>query len=154
MRSQIHRIRERTALTRQVQQFFHMHLLGLYRWDQAHHHDAIPVVKTVDFTKKRAERESARDQRKFHDIVSLTLDGFELIVKGPYEDEKHPCGLIRVSLGAQSIEGPLDETTWRAAGEFIKQRKEERDGARPSNPAVNPGTDPAADLRARAPWGC
>jgi hypothetical protein len=148
-------IRERSALTRQVINFFQMHLLGVYRWDEATVLPALPIPRPVyEIGLTRDEREARRDDRKVHDMVAVKFGPFELIAKGPYEDAQHPCGLIRVTRGDLFVEGPLDEATWKKVGDFIKQKEEndERSSSAAAEPALSPGEPD--EVRARAPWGC
>lgn len=152
MRRRTQLIRERSALTRQVLNFFQMHLIEHYRWDQAKVLPAMPVQpQAYEAGLTRDEREARKDRRTVHDIVALTFGPFELTVKGPYEDKDHPCGLIRVSRGDLFVEGPLDEMTWRRAGDFIKQKEENHGHPSPADPVS--GTLGPDEIRARAPWG-
>lgn len=103
-------IHARTALYRQAQAFFHEHLIGIYSWDD------------VESTKAKAVERAPGEQReagKTHDTVDMRFGPFDLEMAGPFEAP--PCGLIRIKVGQHSCEGPLDATTWRNVGNFVKQ---------------------------------
>lgn len=55
----------------------------------------------------------------------MSFGPFNLMVLGPFEDDKHPNGLISVKAGQHSLEGPLDSTTWVRAAVFIKEHNRE-----------------------------
>lgn len=109
-------IRTRNALSRQVQDFFHSHLLGLYRWDDVDH---APAQKVDRIPGKSLEA------GKTHDKIEMRFGPFDLTVFGPFEDDRHPCGLIKVQTGAESLEGPLDPATWVKVSDFIKTHNHE-----------------------------
>lgn len=115
-------IRERNALYRQVQEFFHSHLLGVYRWDDVEH--ARPhKIDRPEGAKERAEQSWYRGQT--HDKIEMRFGRFELTVIGPFEDDNHPNGLITVQHGQESLKGPLDPLTWDHVAEFIKTHNRE-----------------------------
>src|SRR5947207_5918737 len=109
-------IRERSALYRQVQEFFHTHLIGLYRWDEV---SSAPADLIERIPGKPLEA------GKSHDKVDMQFGPFDLLVLGPFEDENWACGMIRIRRGVESLQGPLDATTWIEVAEFIKQHNEE-----------------------------
>lgn len=109
-------IHARTALFRQAQDFFHSHLVGLYRWDDVDHSRPQKVEKIPG---------KALEAGKTHDKIEMRFGPFSLTVSGPFEDPKYPCGLILVQTGAQSLEGPLDSATWDRAAGFIKEHNSE-----------------------------
>lgn len=115
-------IRTRNALSRQVQDFFHSHLLGIYRWDDVEHSRPQDVDRPEDH-KERAARGWFRGQT--HDRVEMRFGPFSLSVTGPFEDEKYPCGQIVIRSGPLSLEGPLDPTTWDRVSGFIKEHNTE-----------------------------
>lgn len=124
----IPRIRQRSALHRQVQAFFLEHLLGVYSWEQVTTKKAEAVVRDV----KENGTPLPFEAGKTHDKVEMYFGPFDLLVLGPFEDDKHPMGLIRISSRGGSCEGPLDATTWQKVGDFIKQNKEEVEHGRES----------------------
>lgn len=117
----IHRIRQRSALHRQVQMFFHEHLVGVYSWEDVQTRRAEPVKRETKPNGTPLPFEAG----KFRDKVEIYFGPFDLVALGPYEDDRHPCGLIRCSTPRGSCEGPLDATTWQKIGDFIKQNKQE-----------------------------
>lgn len=115
-------IRARNALSRQVQEFFHSHLLGLYRWDDVQHAKAQQVTRP-EGAKERADRSWFRGQT--HDRLQMFFGPFDLTVIGPFEDPQNPCGLIIVQTGREKLEGPLDPATWDRVSGFIKEHNQE-----------------------------
>lgn len=115
-------IRARNALSRQVQNFFHSHLLGLYRWDDVEH--AKPQgIDRPEKAKDRAEQSWFRGQT--HDRVEMWFGPFNLTVLGPFEDEQYPCGRIVIRSATESMEGPLDPGTWDRVAAFVKEHNHE-----------------------------
>lgn len=112
-------IRARNALSRQVQEFFHNHLLGIYRWDEVNHSPAQKVERTPG---------QALEAGKTHDKIEMRFGPFDLTVLGPFEDPGHPCGLILIENGQLALEGPLDPATWDRVSGFIKTHNEEYHG--------------------------
>lgn len=115
-------ISARNALFRQTQEFFHSHLLGIYRWDDVEH-SRPQTIDRPEGVKERREQSWYRG--KTHDKVEMRFGPFSLTVTGPFEDEKYPCGLISVQTGRLSLEGPLDSATWDRAASFIKEHRSE-----------------------------
>lgn len=107
-------IRARNALSRQAQEFFHSHLLGLYRWDDVDHSPAQDVVK---------ERGKPWEAGKTHDTVEMRFGPFALTVAGPFEAP--PCGSILIETGRDKFEGPLDPATWDKVAQFVKDHDSE-----------------------------
>jgi hypothetical protein len=123
----IARIQQRTALFRQVQAAFHEHLLGIYSWEQV----AFRKAEKVEREKKANGTPLPFEAGKFHDKIDMYFGPFDLVVLGPFEDEKHPMGLIKISMGSRSCDGPIDATTWQRVAAFIKEnRTEESDDGR------------------------
>lgn len=117
-------IQERTALYRQVQAFFHDHLVGLYDWDSVEFDPAEKVERTPG---KRLEA------GKTHDRIGVRFGPFSVSAHGPFDDfgpgVNHPCGLIVArSMGGKTVEGPLDATTWDRIASFIRENREEHHG--------------------------
>lgn len=139
-----HLLRQISLLNRQVQEsLFHTHLVGLYSWDKVAHRKPKPV--------ERERIGKPYDQGKFHDRIEMVFGGFVLLVLGPYEDDKHPCGLAKISRGQESVEGILDASTWSTIAEFIKAKRKEMDDEHPSAELVD--GDLIRDGGAGANWG-
>lgn len=115
-------IRTRNALSRQVQEFFHSHLVGLYRWDDVEHGRASPIDRPESH-RERAEQQWFRGQT--HDRIEMWFGPFNLTVLGPFEDAAHPCGLIVIQTAQDSLKGPLDPSTWDKVSGFIKEHNAE-----------------------------
>lgn len=111
-------IRTRSPLYRQVQNFFHSHLLGIYRWDDVEHAPAQKVEKKPG---------TPWEGGKIHDKIEMRFGPFDLTVLGPFEDPAHPCGRIEIQTGRDAIDGPLDPGTWDRVAGFIKDHKTEED---------------------------
>jgi hypothetical protein len=107
-------ISARHALLRQAQQYFHMHLLGVVKWDD------VIVDKPIPIPPVRGNRE----QGKFKDIVVTHFNGFRMELIGPFESDE-PLGLIKLSRGDNWFEGTLDAVTWSRAADFIKRHKQQ-----------------------------
>lgn len=118
-------IRPRSALTRQVQEFFHHHLVGVFKWDD------IEFVKPerVDLPADAAQRREmqAAHEDKFHERIAMSFGRYDLVVESP--SEKPPLGLAKLKLGAKVVEGPLDPSTWSIFGNFIR-KEEAKNGQR------------------------
>jgi hypothetical protein len=108
-------ISARHALLRQAQQYFHMHLLGVVKWDD------VVVDKPIPIPPVRGNRE----QGKFKDIVTVSFNGFKMELIGPFEREDCPLGRVKVSYGNVSAHGPLDAVTWARIADFIKEQKQQ-----------------------------
>lgn len=118
-------IRSRSALTRQVQDFFHSHLLGVFSWEEI----TFDPPERVEFPtnpKERREAQAAHED-KMHERVVLRFGRYDLIVESP--SERPPLGLAKLKLGAKVVEGPLDPSTWSIFGNFIR-KEEHKDGHR------------------------
>lgn len=114
-------IRARNALSRQVQEFFHSHLLDHYRWDDVEY---LPPQKVEKLPGKSLEA------GKTHDKIEMRFGPFDLTVLGPFEDDAHPCGFIRIEAPSANLEGPLDSATWDRVSIFIKEHNHEEDHGR------------------------
>lgn len=78
---------ERRALYRQLQHYFEMDLMGLYRWGDVKHHDPEPVVIERD---DRGRRINQRSLGRFIEKAVIEFDGYVLIVFSPNEIERGP----------------------------------------------------------------
>ena len=103
-------ISTRHALLRQAQEYFHIHLLGVIKWDDVIVDKPIPIAAV----------KGQRDQGKFKDIVVAHFDGFRMEITGPFEDDRWPLGRVMISCGNSFMEGPLDAMSWALAADFIK----------------------------------
>lgn len=112
----------RVALYRNAQEFFRSHLLDLYRWE-AVEHSRPQVVDRPEGINERRERGWYRGQ--VHDKIEMRFGPFELTVTGPFEDEKHPRGLITARAGQDTCEGPIDPATWDRVAAFIRENQHE-----------------------------
>jgi hypothetical protein len=108
------------ALLRQAQEYFHMHLLGVVKWDDVVVDKPIPIPAI----------KGQRDQGKVKDLVVAQFNGFRMELMGPFESEAWPLGRVKVSRGDSEAEGPLDATTWVRIADFIKQQKQGVDDGR------------------------
>lgn len=116
-------IRARAALTRQAQDFFHTHLVGLYRWDDVSFSPPEKQDKPVPFINARGRRQRPeRPEGKFHAIVEMEFGIWRLTIKGP--NEHPPLGWLTLEAG-EIIEGPLDAATWKRFAEHIKEKHQE-----------------------------
>jgi hypothetical protein len=123
-------IRALSALTRQVEEFFHQHLIGLYRWDEV---EFMPVEKTERIPPDQWERTS-RGKRirpeppegRYHAERSLRFGMWDLTISGP--SERPPLGWL-VLKGHETVEGPIDASTWGRFAEYIKKHHEENENA-------------------------
>lgn len=116
-------IRERAALTRQAQDFFHRHLVGLYSWDDVEFRPAEARAKIEPTINKRGRRIRPDGQQgKFHDLVEMEFGLWRLKIEGP--EEHPPLGWLTLEAG-DIVEGPLDPATWQKFAEHIKQKHEE-----------------------------
>lgn len=131
-------IRERSALSRQAQAFFHRNMLGLFTWDD---------VFTQKPREVQREPGKPREAGKFHDELRMHFGPFDLTMLGPFESEKHPCGLIEIKCGKHTVDGPLDDATWDRVAAFIKEHNHQEE--------VEYGTEESAGFRApaRDDWG-
>jgi hypothetical protein len=110
-------ISARLALLRQAQQYFHLLLLGVVKWDDVIVDKPIPVPAI----------KGQRDQGAVRDIVVAHFDGFRMEIISPFESEAWPLGRVKVSRGAHEIEAPLDAVSWTKIADFIKEEKQKGD---------------------------
>lgn len=132
MRPRIHTIRQIMALTRAVQEgLFHAHLVGIYRWDEVSHLPPKPV---------KHERGKPYAAGKMHDRIEMLFGPYRLLVLGPYEDDRYPCGLAKLTLGSETVEGMIDVSTWTKIADFIKSKRMDDYGQRERD-RIAAGTD-------------
>lgn len=140
-------IRPIAALTRQVQQLFHDHLVGLYRWDDA---KFAVRERNVNIPPEQWERNRRgrrirpeRLEGRYHAVLQVQFGVWDLSVEGP--NERPPLGRIKLSDGHEATEGPLDPATWALIGKRITSHHMERDNGtehRASSPVIWGGGNP------------
>lgn len=122
-------IRANAALTRQAQDFFHTHLVGLFRWDEtkfAPPEKDEPVAPALWDRNRRGRRVRPERQGKYHDRVELEFGIWRLTIEGP--NEHPPLGWLTLE-AHEIIEGPLDPATWKQFGEHIRENHREIENA-------------------------
>lgn len=121
-------IRALAALYRQTQQFFHDHLVGLYRWDDvefaAREKNVNPAPDTWPRNRRGQRIRPEPVEGKFAAVVRLQFGPWDMMVEGP--SEHPPLGWVTLK-GFETIEGPLDATTWAMMADHIKQNHMERE---------------------------
>lgn len=116
-------IRPLAALTRQAQDFFHTHLVGVYSWDEVSFAPAEKQDKPTPFRDHRGRmRRPEPPEGKFHAIVEMEFGIWRLKIEGP--NEHPPLGWLTLDAG-EIIEGPLDSATWKKFAAHIKEKREE-----------------------------
>jgi hypothetical protein len=124
-------ITARHALLRQAQEYFHILLLGVVKWDD------VVVDKPIPIPAVRG----TRDQGKVRDIVTAHFGGFKLEMFSPFEDEQWPLGKVKVTRGAHSVHGPLDANTWLNVANFIIDHKKHMGDTDASSDSATAGTN-------------
>lgn len=116
-------IRPLAALTRQAQDFFHSHLVGIYAWDDVSFAPAEKNDKPEPFINQRGRRiRPERPEGKFHAIVQMEFGIWRLTIEGP--NEHPPLGWLTLEAG-EMLEGPLDAATWKQFAVRIKEHHRE-----------------------------
>lgn len=119
-------IRPLAALTRQVQDFFHTHLVGIYRWDEvafgAREKNINPPPETWERNSRGRRIRPEPKEGKYHAAIRLQFGVWDLTIEGP--NEHPPLGWLSLQ-GFEKLEGPLDAATWKRFGEHIKAIHEE-----------------------------
>lgn len=116
-------IRPLAALTRQAQEFFHTHLVGIYAWDEVSFAPPEKQDKPASFINARGRRQrTERPEGKFHAIVQMEFGIWRLTIEGPVEHP--PLGWLKLE-AHEILEGPLDAATWRRFAEHIKEKHQE-----------------------------
>lgn len=118
-------IRALAALTRQIQECFHAHLVGVVRWEEVQFGPRKRVEKTPPSDWKRNKRggliRPEFQDGKYHVALHLQFGVWDLEVEGP--SEHPPLGWVRLT-GHGTVEGPLDPATWKNIAEHIKKHME------------------------------
>lgn len=126
-------IRPLAALTRQVQDFFHGHLVGIYRWEDAvflpRERNEKPPPETWPRTKRGRRVRPEGLEGRWHHVLRLSFGPYDLEVTGPAEHP--PLGNVVLFDGAartddDTVEGPLDPATWEKIAGRIKTDHAER----------------------------
>lgn len=111
-------IRPLAALTRQAQDFFHTHLVGIYAWDDVSFSPPEKTDKPVPFINHRGRRVRPElPEGKFHAVVEMEFGIWRLTIEGP--NEQPPLGWLTLE-AHEKLEGPLDAATWKKFAEHIK----------------------------------
>lgn len=120
-------INPRTALTRIAQEFFHQHLIALYRWDEVEYE---PPERVENIVLTRSERRAMAKRGitvpepldgKYREVIRMGFGPYNLMLKSSVEAP--PCGIAVLSTGDNKIEGPLDAKTWQEFADFIHERQ-------------------------------
>lgn len=118
-------IRPLAALTRQVQQFFHVYLVGIYSWEDV---EFAAREKNVNLPPQRNSRgrlvRPEPAEGKHQVVLRLSFGPWDMRVEG--SNEHPPLGWVALK-GFDTIEGPLDTTTWVRIAEHIRQNHMERE---------------------------
>jgi|SRR6185295_1416455 len=119
-------IRALAALTRQVQECFHLHLVGVVSWDKVKYKPPRKVVRDPPSAWPRNRRggliRPEFTDGKYHMTLHLEFGVWDLEVDGP--SEKPPLGWVKLT-GHGTVEGPLDPATWKRIADHIKSANEE-----------------------------
>jgi hypothetical protein len=116
------RIDERRALTRQLQQLFHDHLVGVASWEE------LSIDPPIENARVPGE---PREAGRYKDLISGHIGGLVITLIGPAEDSRYPCGLASVKGPGFTVRGPLDARTFEQIADEIKEHKKlgEQNGA-------------------------
>lgn len=116
-------IRANAALTRQAQEFFHAHLVGVYSWEEV---VFSPLEKQdkpePEINRRGRKRRPEGNEGRYRAIVRMEFGIWSLKIEAPTEHP--PLGWIALD-GFEQAEGPLDPETWNKFGRIIKQKHEE-----------------------------
>ena len=112
-------IHPRMALTRVTQEFFHTHLIGIYKWDQVEHAPPDRITKSDIDLALREGRE--RPDGKFREMLRMQFGDYDLMVES--SNEAPPLGRIVLTGRDDTVEGPIDPSTWARIAAHIKQSK-------------------------------
>lgn len=118
-------IRPLAALTRQVQEFFHTELVGIFKWDEVVHslpEKHVPPDTNYVLNERGRRRRRERPEGRFHAKLEMEFGLWRLTVEGPTEHP--PLGLLTLD-GPETIDGPLDPATWKRFAALIKKHQEE-----------------------------
>lgn len=119
-------IRAIAALTRQIQECFHTHLVGVCRWEDVSFAPRKKVERTPPSAWPRNRRggliRPEFTEGKYHISLHLQFGVWDLEVDGP--SEKPPLGWVRLT-GHGVVEGPLDPATWKRIADHIKSTNKE-----------------------------
>lgn len=121
-------IRPLAALTRQVQQFFLEHLVGVYRWDDVKFAERKRNINTLPenwkVTKRGKRIRPDRLEGRYHAVLEMQFGDWDLVVEGP--NEHPPLGWVMLTNGDDIIEGTLDSQIWPVLAQKIKQDHTEK----------------------------
>jgi hypothetical protein len=116
-------IRPLAALTRQVQEFFHKELIGIFVWDDILFSPPEKNETPQTSVNRRGRRHRPeRAEGKYHAMLQIEFGIWRLKVEGPTEHP--PLGWLTLD-AADVLEGPLDAATWKQFGSHIRKKHEE-----------------------------
>lgn len=118
-------IRANLALTRQAQDMFRAHLVGVIGWDEVEFAPREKRIQPPTAGLSRQERRRLREDKpegKFEQEVCLRFGVWEIRIESPADHP--PLGCVTMT-GDTTIKGPLDPSTWDEIGRHIKQKTEE-----------------------------
>ena len=110
----VQRLDERRALTRQLQQMFHDHLVGVASWEE------LSIDPPIENARIPGE---PREAGRYKDQISGHIRGLVIEFIGPAEDPRYPCGLASIKGPGFSVRGPLDVRTFEKIADEIKEYK-------------------------------
>lgn len=118
-------IRAQLALTRQAQDMFRAHLVGVIGWEEVafsprNKRQVVPMASLSRLERRRIRED--RPEGKFEQEVCLRFGVWEIRIQSPTDHP--PLGCVTLT-GDTTIKGPLDPATWDKIGQHIKQKNEE-----------------------------
>ncbi len=114
-------IHPRMSLTRIAQEFFHTHMVGIFKWDQIEHAPPDKITKN-DIALAKANGLD-RPDGKFREMIRMQFGQYDLMIESA--NEHPPLGRILLTgRGRDPVEGPIDPTTWTKIANHIKQDME------------------------------
>lgn len=110
-------MRARAALMRHVRELFELQLIGLYTVGDCKYR---PARKADQVQNVRNEGGRRYAFGKELEIVELDFGDYELALHSPLEHP--PLGRVTLSWPGGKVEGPIDASTFAAAGKAIRAR--------------------------------
>jgi hypothetical protein len=95
-----------------VQDFFHRHLLGVFKWDD---------IEFEPKEKIEVMRGEEQPDDKYHERLRMRFGRYDMIVESP--GCSPPLGLATLRAPGAALSGPLDDRTWQQFSEFIHQQE-------------------------------
>jgi len=125
-------IRSDSALLRHAQDFFLSDLVGLYTWGDVR--IAPPEVRpgippNVDYRERRKQMESRIGMGRNVEQARIVFKPWELLIYS--SNERPPLGEVSLREadninGGVLVSGPIDATTWKRIGEWIRANSHQR----------------------------